>query len=350
MFFISRQPGIYRKERVLGKTEYRLLIWFAVIVILPVIVHSALRGDVADTTAYRIRFEGMPDNLPGLIEYMESVEKDEGFYFFSGLIRCVFGDNSILYFFIIAFIQGIILAMVYRRFSEDFFLSLFLFMASTDYLSWMHNGIRQFMAVVIIFAATELLLKKRWAAVVFLILLASTMHQSALIMLPVVFIVQGKAWNARTLLFLFAALAAVAYAELFTDILDEMMQETQYSSMVSEWTSWGDDGTNVFRVLVYSVPTLISLVGLRYIREADDPLINLCTNMSIVSSGLYLVSMVTSGIFMGRLPIYASLYNYILLPWEIGHMFTRGSGKFVKIMLIACYMIFYTYQLGIWNG
>ena len=96
---------------------------------------------------------------------------------------------------------------------------------------------------------------------------------------------------------------------------------------VNDWTLWEMMESNVFRVLVYSVPTILSLIGLKYIHYENDPVINFCANMSIVSTGLYIISMFTSGIFIGRLPIYASLYNYILLPWEIDHMFTKKSSK-----------------------
>ena len=69
--------------------------------------------------------------------------------------------------------------------------------------------------------------------------------------------------------------------------------------------------------------------------------------MSIISTGLYIISMFTSGIFIGRLPIYFSLYNYILLPWEIENLFTQRSKKIIYIGLIACYIVFYYYQMHI---
>ncbi len=148
-------------------------------------------------------------------------------------------------------------------------------------------------------------------------------------------------------MFLGLALVAVMFVDRFTNILDDMMQETQYANMVTDWNEWGDDGTNVFRVLVYSVPTVLSLVGLRYIRAENDPVINLCANMSIVSTGLYIISMFTSGIFIGRLPIYASLYNYILLPWEISRMFEEKSQKLVNGIMVACYLVFCWYQMSV---
>ena len=84
-----------------------------------------------------------------------------------------------------------------------------------------------------------------------------------------------------------------------------------------------------------------------YIQAEDDPVINFCTNMSIISTGIYIISMFTSGIFIGRLPIYASLYNYILLPWEIDHMFTKESKRLIMIVMVAAYLVFYWYQIEV---
>ena len=168
---------------------------------------------------------------------------------------------------------------------------------------------------------------------------------AVLMAVPYIVIAQGKPWNRRTILFLLLALVAILYVGKFTSLLDNAMKETQYANMVNDWTSWGDDGTNPLRVLIYSIPAILSFIGLKYIQEADDPVINLCTNMSIISSGIYLVSMVTSGIFIGRLPIYASLYSYILLPWEIEHIFMRKSARLVTVAAVVAYCGFFYYQM-----
>lgn len=347
MAFISATTLTVRNENILGKREIRTNWTFAVLAFFPVFIQAAFRGDVGDSYAYKMTFNNLPDTFEGLITFLPTVTKDKGFSVLSGVIKIVFGNNTTIYFLILALIQSIILIAVYRKYSSQYLISLFLFVASTDYLSWMFNGIRQFTAVTLIFAATGLILKKKWLATLLIILLAATMHQSALLMIPMVFIAQGKAWNKRSMLFLVAALAAVMFVDQFTNILDDMMQETQYANMVTDWNEWGDDGTNALRVLVYSVPTILSLVGLRYIRSEDDAVINFCTNMSIISTGLYIISMFTSGVFIGRLPIYASLYNYILLPWELEHMFTRNSKRVLQIIMIGAYLVFFWYQVAV---
>ena len=222
-----------------------------------------------------------------------------------------------------------------------------MFIASTDYISWMFNGIRQFLAVTLTFWGIGLILKKKYAAMIILILVASTVHQSALLLIPFIFIAQGKAWNKKTIIFIIAIIIIISFVGNFTNILDSMLEETQYKNVVSDWQESQDDGTNIFRVLVYAVPSILSLVGLRYIKEADNPLINLCTNMSIVAVGFYVISMFTSGIFIGRLPIYFSLYSYILLPWEIEHMLDEKSYKIVYALMIIFYLLFYLYSTSL---
>lgn len=338
---------VVRQENVLGKKEIRANWLFAICVFAPIFIQASFRGDIGDSNSYRKMFGELPNTINELVAYIPTVIKDKGFFFLSGLIKIIFGSNTIVYFLILALLQSIVLVAVYRKYSSEYLVSIFLFVASTDYLSWMFNGIRQFTAVTLLFAATGLMLKKKWISTLVIILLASTIHQSALLMIPIVIIAQGKAWNKRSVIFLVAAMIAIVFVNQFTNILDNMMQETQYANVVSDWNEWGDDGTNVLRVLVYSIPTILSLIGIKYIQAEDDPVINFCTNMSIISTGIYIISMFTSGIFIGRLPIYASLYNYILLPWEIDHMFTKESKRLIMIVMVAAYLVFYWYQIEV---
>ena len=57
-----------------------------------------------------------------------------------------------------------------------------------------------------------------------------------------------------------------------------------------------------------------------------------------------LVSMFTSGIFIGRLPIYCSLYSYILLPWEIENIFNQKLKPYIYISMVTLYIVYYVYQ------
>ena len=336
-----------KPELVCGVQEERYSWLFAFIVFMPIIIMAGTRGNFADTWSYRLTYvKSIPESFHELINYVfNDVTKDRGFSLLSGLIKLIIGNHANLYFWILAMIQGCILVKIFREYSTNYILSVFLFVASTDYISWMFNGLRQFTAVVIIFAATSLILKRKYLPLIAVILLASTMHGSALIMIPIVFIVQGEAWNKKTLLFILVVLVAIFFVGNFTSLMDDALADTQYKNVVSDFTEFKDDGTNPIRVLIYSIPAIISFFGRKKIVESNNTSINICTNMSIISAGLYLVSMFTSGIYIGRLPIYCSLYSYILLPWEIENIFKDHIKVFVYLGVIAGYLVFYYYQI-----
>lgn len=336
---------VYRTELVNGEKVRRVSPLFAVAVVLPLVIWAGYRGYIGDTAAYMKAFGEMPFSFSEIGSYIDGVKKDQGFYFASAVVKCIIGNRQTLYFIILAGVQCLLVFRIYKKYSSAYVLAFFLFIASTDYISWIFNGTRQFTAAAITVACFPWIIKKKYVYAIFGILFASLFHQSALLVLPFVFIVQGKAWNKKTILFIIAVIAAVVFVDRFTDILDTVLSDTQYENVVSDWESWQDDGTNFLRVLVYSVPTVLSLIGLKYIRREDSAIINICTNMSIVSAGLYVVSMFTSGIFIGRLPIYFSLYNYILLPWEINAMFTKQSARLIYIAMVIGYLGFYLYSL-----
>ena len=305
---------IYRTELVNGEKVRRVTPLFAVVAVLPLVIWAGFRGNVGDTAVYMQGFADMPSSFSGISNYLAGIEKDQGFYLLSAIIKCVIGNRDTIYFIIIAGIQCFFLFRIYRKYSSAYVWCFFLFIVSTDYISWIFNGMRQFTAVTITMACFPWLVEKKYIRAIVGILIASLFHQSALLLIPFVFIVQGKAWNKKTFLFIIAVIVIVLFADRFTDILDNMLADTQYENVVSDWQNWEDDGTNILRVLVYSVPAVLSLIGLKYVRNVNDPVINICVNMSIASAGFYVISMFTSGIFIGRLPIYFSLYGYILLP------------------------------------
>ena len=230
--------GVYRTELVNGVKEKRVIPLFAVIAILPLVIWAGYRGYVGDTAAYMKDFQGMPSSLSDIASYMTGIEKDPLFYFVSGLIKCIIGNRCSFYFIIIAAIQCYFLFRTYRKYSTSYMISFFLFIVSTDYISWIFNGMRQFVAVTITVISFPWIVEKKFIHAIIIILFASLFHQSALLVLPFIFVVQGKAWNKRTLLFIGIIVLAVSFADRFTNILDTMLAETQYKDVVSNYDNY----------------------------------------------------------------------------------------------------------------
>lgn len=345
--FLSKYVFVKKKELVCGVEEERYSWWTALFVFLPLIIVAGSRGYVFDTGAYINWFtKTIPNSFSEAFSVLGTDEKDKGFYLFSSFIKSVFGNDYHVFLMIIAAIQGLILLSIYRKYSINYVLSVFLFVASVDYIGWMFNGTRQFFAVAIVFAATPLILKKKYFPLLCIILLAFTMHRSALIMIPIILICQGKAFNKRTIIFIFAILLAVAFLGSFTNLLDNVLADTDYANYTNK-AEYGE-GTNFIKAIVFSIPFIIAVIGRKKMQEEDNPIINFSANMSIITSGLYVMAAVLpAGVLFGRLPIYASLYNYILLPWEVEKVFSEKSKPIVYSALIIGYLAYYYYQTNI---
>lgn len=321
-----------KQEIVMGRIEERWQIAPAVLLVVPYILAATLRSDnFGDTYAYRSVFREAPSKIAALPLYLEGIKKDKGFSVLIVIIKALIGNSPILFFMFIATVQMLCMAFIYRKYSENYWMSIFVFVAGTDYMSWCHNGIRQFLAIAIIMAGFPLLLKRKYIPLIAIILLGATFHASALLMIPIIFIVQGKAWNKKSVLCILGCILILIFVNQFTDGMNNILSNTQYSNMVADWKEWEDNGTNPIRVFVYSIPMILSIIGRKQIKEADNPVINIVTNFSILTSVIAMVSMKTSGIFIGRLISYGSMYSAsILLPWEIENIFTRNSTIIIK--------------------
>ena len=322
----------------------------AVLLILPLLFWSGIRTSIGDTYAYMRKFQEVPGNLLNLPDYLSANQKDQGFSVFIALLKA-FGVRSYSGFFLaVAAIQTLCMAKTFRKYSGHYWVCLFLFVASSDYISWMFNGMRQFLAATIIFGAFDLMVQKKHLQYCMVVLLASTIHGSALLMLPLSYIMYGPALNWKTILALLATIIVIPVIDRFIPFLDLLLEDTQYSGITTDEIWSADDGTNLIRVLVYSVPAILSIIGRRYVLEDDDLAMNLCVNASVITMVLYLISSVTSGIYIGRLPIYTTLHSYIALPWIIGRIFTKESAAFIRLLMYGFYLAFFYYQVGLMWG
>lgn len=333
-------------ENVNGKYESRWRKGVAIILFFPIFWIACMGTPRSDTRLYITIFENFPAEWTNMVDRFHQAESGQAFLVLQYLIKRVFGNNVTAFRVVLALIHSIPLIVVFRKYSESYLMTIFLFVASGCHSGWMMNGMRQFVAVVIIFAATPLMLERRLGLVALIVLLASTFHTSALLMLPVIFIVQGSAWNKKTIFYIVVALIAMYVFDNYTGVMDAMLQGTEYEGAVQNWQELGDDGTNPIRVFVNAIPMLLALLGRKHIKYENDTMLNICVNMSVVTTGLYLISMVTSGIMMGRLPIYTSLYNFILLPSLVPKIFNESSTRMVKLIMIGCYMLYYMIEVG----
>ena len=330
--------------------EQRANLFFALMTFSVIIFFASLRSSVADTAAYVSMFKSYPNDLSQIDGLLNGVAKRyPGFLVLTVILKKFTSDYNV-WFTIIAVISGICVMIPLYKYSSNFGVSAFLFMASCQF-SWMFNGMRQFLVASIIFACTGLVLRRKFIPYAIIVCLLSTIHTSALILIPMYFIVTGEPWNKRTMLFVGGIILAILFTSKFTGMLEDVVENTDYATSMEEFKET-DDGTSIMRIAVESVPVIIAFVYRNKIKDKLTPIIKLSINMSLVSSGLYVISKIArSGIMLGRLPIYFSMYNLILLPWLIKNIFNKEEKRLVYYLMIVLYLVFFYYQMVItWNG
>ena len=336
--------------RVNGRYHRRWYWISAFFVVLPLILWSGFRHSFVDTFAYIRAFNTTSSNLADIPALIAEDSKDVGFYSLIIVLKAMGVKTYTGFFMILAIIQMLCIVYFFRKYSPNFWISIFLFVASTDYLSWMHNTIRQFTAVCILLVAFDLLVERRYFLFSIIVLLCSTIHGSALMMFPLAYVMRGTALNRKTLLVIAATVVLIPFLDQFMPFLSDMLSDTQYSDVTSNYIWVNDDGTNPVRVLVYSVPALVAFFGWKYVRTSDDPAMNMCVNASVITMALYLISAFTSGIYIGRLPIYTTLHGYVALPWMFKQIFEKNSISLMNVLMLTFYVLFYYYQISITWG
>ena len=333
---------------------------YAILLFLLPFIFVAFRTSFVDTDVYYWSFKKLSTDV-ALSDFLATRGKDELFYALEFYFKKYVSSDPQMFLGTIALIQSVLLIHTLRRYSENLGMSIYVFVSSAMLFSWMCNGIRQFLTVTILFALTDCILKNKWYIFIPIVLLLGGVkpifnmfhwgtpfwlfcgiHQSSLIMIPICFIVRGKALSKKVWLLLIALLAVAALGML-DSFLETSTENTMYADELSIITN--DKGANPIRFIVSLVPVVLVLIRRKdTITNDTPPLINLAINMSFVSSTLYLASVFTSGTFIGRLPIYCELYNLILIPWLINHLYDKDR-KLLTVGLYLSYLLFYLYQI-----
>ncbi len=326
-----------RIDKYTNTVVYRATKMQAFLAMAPIIFFIGLRSAGADTHAYIRGYQNLPVGVDVFFQTLVEGDSEYGFRTFGIFIKTFLSSDYHVYLFIIALISGYATVSTLCRFSEDFFVSMLLFML-TGTFTYMINGIRQYMAVSLIFMGIHFILDRKMIKYFLLVLVMSTFHTSALIMLPMYFFAAGPAWNKKTIFALLCCILVIFFTSEFTSLLGSALEETKYDGIIDKFAN--DNGANPLRTLISAVPPILAFVNRNKMRQLKNPIMNLCANMSIMGLGISIISVVTSGIYIGRLPIYFSVCNLILLPWLI----RNTCGKYRTLMfsgMILCYSIYF---------
>lgn len=330
-------PASVLDERSIG------LFW-AIVSFSLLVFFVGMRSGYGDTPAYISGFNAFSVDT-NLLEIFKSDSDQKGYDLLLFIFKKYISRDYTVFFMALAIFQGLAIAKLFCKYSCNFFMSVFLFMASTSFV-WMMNGIRQFLAACIILFFFDYVVERKFWKFLIVLLVAFLVHESAIVWLPVYFIVAFKPWSFKIWACVAATLVVVFVLDQYTAFFDDSaLEDMEYMSTMLNYGDGQDDGVNPIRVLIAAVPAGIAFIGKKKTTEVDKPLINICINLSLVSVGVYAVGVVTSGIMVGRVPIYFLVLNYVLLPWLLKNVLTGKSKKVITILCYVFYLIYFIYSL-----
>lgn len=317
---------------------------YAIVVFGYFIFWIGMRKYVADTTTYIGIFESIPADFSTAWNRIDWDGKSPGFDIFNIIFKCFISDNYTWWLMAIAIISGVCIMVVLRKYSCDFFFSSFLFITLLTF-TWMMNGVRQFICVAVLFLCCDWIKDGKFIRFLLAVLLMSTVHMTALLMIPIYFVARCKPWDKKIGFFIIGIILICIFAEPFFSGVDSALGNTAYAGATSQFAE--DDGVNPLRVIFYAIPTIVSFIFSEKIGKysENNPMINICVNMSLATAALYLVGVFTSGILIGRLPIYTEVYDLILIPYLI-HICVDRKSRFVVSVVVVIVLLLYFYLMG----
>lgn len=305
-----------------------------------------MRSGFADTGTYISIFNSMPDKLSLYFENYEFQDaKSVGYELLQVVFKQFISQDYHLWLMLIALISIICIVYVIYNESERFFLSSYFFITMLIFM-WLLNGMRQFLAVSVLFASYKLIIKQRTWSYMILIILMSTIHFSCLLMIPVYFVVQLKPFKLNTVAIISVLILLCIFANPVISRLEILLEGTAYGGFSSQFSS--DDGVNPIRVIVAFIPVIIAFWKRKKVFNDNNRFIEIAANMSLISAGLYMFGIFTSGIIIGRLPIYCEVYNIIFLPYVLKKGFEGRERIFMEISAVCGYLAYFYLQSGGW--
>lgn len=315
--------------------------FFYTIMAIALILFAGLRTNYNDTGTYVNAYNGIPADveLTSGIKWTE-LGGNPGFFFTMRLMKRLglSGQSFIMVFSI--FIVGTYLWFL-RKYSCNIFLTILLFVTFAGY-TFTLAAIKQCTAMALCLIATDRAIRKKYPSFLVYVILASMFHLYALMYLVVPFL-SFRPWSKYTVIMItIFALVGIGMQSLLGTVLkvtDMLGEEYNAASFMGE-------GVNPFRLLVVSVPAILSLVAQKQIARSEERDKYIILNLTMLNAEIMFVALFGTANYFARLANYFLPFQAISIPWLLKH-FELVSKRFLLITASVCYLLFCVYENAI---
>lgn len=304
------------------------------------IILAATRTTIGDTSNYVNIFNITSTNFNNFLNTVDW-GGEFGFVFFNYFIKTFISDNSIVYLFILSLIIIGLIFSTFYRYSKYFELSTLIFILCGTYVTTL-NGIRQSLAGAIFFFLFKLIPEKKYLKYFLLCLILSTIHKSALVLMPLIFIFNMGPWGKGTKVLCIIGVLMYIFYPITSKIFVFFIADTSYAGYTTGILTGSSGAANFIRVLVAAVPIILAYIYRKQLYHVQY--FNIFLHASILNFIFILLASVASWIF-ARFCIYFNLFSIVLLCWEI--FVSKKNKKFFYFACIILYFIFYYFEIRI---
>lgn len=337
--FYLLENGVDEKSTVRPLNE-QLAIFFIFLIFL---FFAGFRAEYNDTVIYIHNFLfKIPDSIFDLDSSLWSYSNNPLFVLYMTGFKEFISQNPYAFIFVTSFITLGLFLISLSRFSYKFGLTIFLFI-TTGLFVFSMAAMKQVLAMSIGFFALQYFLQNKTAKFIGLIVFASFIHTYVLLYLLIPFL-KNEVWSKKmVLMYLGAVLAGYAYNAFVGSSLDiTSFIGENYEEILTQ-----GQGMNIFRVMIYQIIPILSIIYRKEINIEANKLITICINMSIIGGAFMLIGIGGGAVMFGRMGIYCDIFSIIVLPWIIYNVFAERKRKLLTLAVIICYIAYFYYQYGI---
>ncbi len=226
-------------------TSYYLFATICIIILASV---GGLRYYVG--TDYGAYYHGYAKYAESVIERIQTWD-EPGIAIIAKIVSLVYDDPGAFMFActaITVFLFGFTLA----RHTDDFFFVIMLYILTSCW-SGCFNGVRQYLAAAILFAGHRLIYERKFIKFCIVVFLAASFHVTALIMLPMYFLITEKL-DIKKIVFIMASGVALVFSYDFLFELVGVLKDTEASFTDS---AYHQEQINPLRILIALSPVLL---------------------------------------------------------------------------------------------
>lgn len=317
--------------------------WAFILLVVLLSLFTGLRTSYNDTWNYVNGYQTMP-TLSGFFADPENLNPFTNplFYFYESLLKTLGCDAQILILTTAAFTQGCFL-LFFKRYAKQFTFSVFIYFTLGTFVFSL-AAIKQVTAMAVLTLAFPYLERRKWGRYYLIVLIAMLLHTYAIafLLLP---LFRAKPWGLFTVLFV--VLMAAVMMNFESTITAFMEQANDLGKTLAEYEVFDDNTINLFRVAVYAVPPVISLLFRRWVLCDSTKMDNVFIHMSIISFAFMMMGTQAGANMFARMGMYFELGTSCCLAQMIKKTFVEKSYRFIILVAAIGFMGFFTYANAI---